>query len=222
MKRILIVGTIAIIAVLLVITLATNVTADRSVSYSSQYLTMRDGTRIAVDLYLPKALRDGERLPTILQQTRYYRSYVIRWPFSLFAGGIRPSVKRFVESGYAYVCVDVRGSGASFGTRAQEWSPDEIRDGAEIVEWIIRQAWSNGKVGATGVSYDGTAAEFLLVNKHPAVKAVAPLFSLFDAYTDIAFPGGVHLSWFTENWGRLNALLDRNLLPPEAEKYKLL
>ncbi|HEX8145431.1 MAG TPA: CocE/NonD family hydrolase [Pyrinomonadaceae bacterium] len=210
MKRILIVGTIAVIAIFLVIALATNVTADRSVSYSSHYLTMRDGTRIAVDLYLPKALREGERLPTIIQQTRYYRSYVLRWPFSVFAGGIRPSVKRFVENGYAYVCVDVRGSGASFGTRAQEWSPDEVKDGAEIVDWIIRQAWSNGKVGATGVSYDGTSADFLLVNKHPAVKAIAPRFSLFDAYTDIAFPGGIHHRLFTEMWARSNALMDRN------------
>src|SRR5205085_323457 len=66
-----------------------------------------------------------------------------------------------------------------------------------------------------GISYDGTCAEMLLVNRHPAVRAVAPMFSLYDAYTDIGFPGGVHLAWFTEHWGRFNALLDRNA-PHEA------
>jgi putative CocE/NonD family hydrolase len=60
----------------------------------------------------------------------------------------------------------------------------------------------------------GTTAEFLVVNQHPAVKAVAPRFSLFDVYTDIAFPGGVPLAWFTETWGIANRLLDRNELPP--------
>ena len=91
--------------------------------YSSRYLTMRDGVRIAVDLYLPAALRDGEKLPAILQQTRYFRSMELRWPYRLFLGG-RPfdhtglyakRRKRFVTSGYAWVVVDVRGSGASYG-----------------------------------------------------------------------------------------------------------
>lgn len=193
------------------------------VKYSSRYLTMRDGVRIAVDLYLPAALRNGEKLPTILQQTRYFRSMELRWPFRLALGG-RPfdhtglyakRRKRFVTSGYAWVVVDVRGSGASYGSRVCEWSPDEIRDGAEIVDWIIGQPWSNGAVGAMGISYDGSCAEFLLVNKHPAVKAVAPRFALFDSYTDIAFPGGIHATWLTEHWGRMNDALDRNA-PHEA------
>ena len=50
----------------------------------------------------------------------------------------------------------------------------------------------------------------LLANRHPAVRAVAPMFSLYDVYADIAFPGGVHLAWFTEQWSRYNAALDRN------------
>src|SRR5271165_5583235 len=49
----------------------------------------------------------------------------------------------------------------------------------------------------------------LLVNQHPAVRAVAPLFALFDAFPDVAFPGGVHLAWFTDAWARYNGALDR-------------
>lgn len=39
-----------------------------------------------------------------------------------------------------------------------------------------------------------------------------PCFSLFDVYTDIAFPGGIHAAWFTDTWGRYNEALDRNAL----------
>src|SRR5262249_22473159 len=79
-----------------------------------------------------------------------------------------------------------------------------------IVDWIVAQPWSSGKVGALGISYDGTCAEFLLLNRHPAVRAVAPWFSCFDTYADVAFPGGIHASRFTETWGRINDALDRN------------
>ncbi|MFS0896219.1 CocE/NonD family hydrolase [Mycolicibacterium litorale] len=186
--------------------------------YRSFYLTMRDGVRIAVSVYLPADADDGERRPTILHQTRYYRSMELRQPLRMilpeptFHHIPRNALcrRRFVAGGYAWVDVDVRGAGASFGGRVCEWSPDEIRDGAEIVDWIVRQPWSNGKVGALGTSYNGGAAEFLLANRHPAVRAVAPRFAPFDAYTDIAFPGGIHATWFTKTWGRYNHALDRN------------
>jgi putative CocE/NonD family hydrolase len=188
------------------------------VNFTSFYLTMRDGVRIAMNLWVPVESTSPAGLPTILHQTRYYRSMELRLPLRKLMGGttfehIVPTAKtrkRFVANGYAWVDVDVRGSGASYGGRACEWSPDEIRDGADIVDWVIRQPWSNGKVGALGTSYDGACAEFLLVNRHPAVRAIAPRFALFDAYTDIAFPGGIHATWFTESWGRYNDALDRN------------
>lgn len=189
--------------------------SHRGFDRRSRYLVMRDGTRIAVDVCLPIGARG--RLPTIVRSTRYFRRFRI-------APGLRqvvapevldplsgPLRKLFTGQGYAWVDVDARGSGASFGFRPCPWWLDgEVRDGAEIVDWICRQSWSNGVVGSTGISYDGTAAEFLALHGHPAVKAIAPRFSLFDAYRDIAFPGGVHLSWFTENWARANAALDRN------------
>jgi len=180
---------------------------------------MRDGVRIAVDLYLPRGFKIGDRLPTILHQTSYHRSHQLRWPVGLVMDRPGPLVELFVTRGYAWVDVDARGSGASFGSRPMPWSPDEVRDGAEIVDWIVRQPWSDGTVGATGISYAGTAAEMLLVNRHPAVKAIAPRFSLYDVYPDIAFPGGVHLTWFTENWARLNRTLDANRLPDDVPWY---
>ena len=159
---------------------------------------MRDGVKIAVDLYLPENFQPGQQIPTILHQTRYWRAIEYRWLISLFKddrprGVIGNYADRFLQQGYAWVDVDVRGSGASFGTRPIAYSPAEIQDGAEIVDWVISQSWSNGHVGAMGISYSGGTAEMLLVNQHSAVKAVAPMFSGFDLYSEIAFPGGIHL-----------------------------
>ncbi|NUP06816.1 MAG: CocE/NonD family hydrolase [Polyangiaceae bacterium] len=179
----------------------------------SLYLPMRDGPRVAIDVTLPTTYRDGVRLPTILRQTRYFRSVemppMLDFRLSRDAFDIVAATReRFLAKGYAWVDVDVRGSGVSSGSWPGPWSEGEVRDGAEIVDFIIRQPWSNGLVGSTGISYEGTTCEMLLANRHEAVRAVAPRFSLFCAYEDVAFPGGVHLAWFTERWARYNRLLD--------------
>ena len=177
---------------------------------TSSYLTLRDGVRLAVDIYLPDRLKAGTKLPTILEQTRYRRSFEFRPQVRETADRPPQRVVEFVTRGYAYVIVDVRGSGASFGSRRGELLPLEARDGKDVVDWIITQTWSDGKVGATGVSYVGTTAELLLVNRHPAVKAIVPQFSLFDAYQDIALPGGIQHTWFIKIWAQAINAMDRN------------
>lgn len=171
-------------------------------------LPMPDGVRLAVDLHRPEG--PIVRRPTILRQTRYFRSLAPRLGLSGFLEKLTPARRRFLAAGYNWVDVDVRGSGASGGTQPYPWTPAEVSDGARVVDWIVAQPWSSGLVGSLGVSYDGTCAEHLLALRHPAVRAIAPLFSLYDVFADIGFPGGVHLSWFTDNWSALNALLDRN------------
>lgn len=180
---------------------------------TSRYLTMRDGVKIAIDVTLPKPQRDS--LPTIVRQTRYHRRFHYQPPFHLpelrqLFDRMYHARRYFVSRGYAWVDVCARGSGASGGMRPMPWHQDEIEDGREITDWIVAQPWSNGRVGARGVSYDGTSAEFMLTHGHPAIRAVAPCFSLFDAYEDIAMPGGIHLEKFTRNWTLFNSALDRN------------
>ena len=182
----------------------------------SRYLTMRDGARIAVDVHLP-ASASSRPLPAIVRQTRYYRGVHFRGPFARLPiewliDHTALTRDRFIANGYAWVDVCVRGSGASFGSRTCPWSPEEIADGHEVLDWMVAQPWCNGQIGSTGVSYDGTSAEFLLTTGHPALKAIAPRFSLFDVFTDVAFPGGVHLAWFTEQWGDFNRALDAGSL----------
>jgi putative CocE/NonD family hydrolase len=185
----------------------------------SVHVTMRDGVKIAVDVVLPKDLPVTARIPALLSQTRYWRAMELRVPFKWFLKPeaadpvYRDFVPFFASRGYAVVLVDVRGTGASHGTWPLPWAPDSIEDGREIVDWIVAQRWSNGKVGAYGISYLGTTAELLTPLEHPAVKAVVPMFNHPDPYTDIAFPGGVFDERFIKDWGDTDYLLDSNVLP---------
>jgi uncharacterized protein len=187
----------------------------------STNLLLSDGVRLAVDVVLPQGLPSGARIPALLQQTRYWRDAELRPPLGWF---LRPTdfsreMKEynpfFTSRGYALVSVDVRGTGASFGTWAYPWAVDSVRDAGEIVAWIVAQPWSNGRVGGLGISYLGTTAELLAVTNHPAVKAIAALFNHPDAFCDIAFPGGILNRRFIEIWSRAGQMLDQDRFPPE-------
>lgn len=109
------------------------------VKRSSRYVTLRDSVRLAVDVYLPEGLSARARLPTILEQTRYRRSFEFKPEIRQAMDRPPQRVVEFVTRGYAYVIVDVRGSGASFGNRRGELLPLEARDGKDVVDWIIVQ-----------------------------------------------------------------------------------
>lgn len=184
----------------------------------SFYLPMRDGVRLAVDLYLPSSRQASEKLPTLLYMTRYWRAIEWRRGFAWLGAGSDAPWRFMTARGYAILAVDVRGTGASFGTRQHEWDKAEVQDGGDLAEWIVRQPWSNGCVGALGTSYSGTTAELLAVPNHPAVKAVLPRFNEFDPYTDIGFPGGLYLRGFVETWSRHTAAMDANRLLPSDNR----
>lgn len=177
----------------------------------SCYVTMRDGCKLAVDVYLPdsdEARRKSARFPAIAILTPYYRRFAVSGP------GADPSPNAakyrdfFVPRGYAIVVVDVRGCGASFGTRDSFRSPKEREDYREIADWIVAQPWSDGVIGATGISYLGAAACFLASTGHPAVKAIAPLFATSDTYSDHLYPGGVLCTTVSATYDDLVSALD--------------
>ena len=188
----------------------------------SQYVSVRDGTRLAVDVHLPGSRQTETAFPAILILTPYYRRFALR-------AGCRdhmdacPTVAfyrdMFVPRGYALVVVDVRGSGASFGARDGFRSPAERLDHHDVADWVSRQPWCTGNIGATGISYPGAASDFLASTAHPAVKAVAPLFAVWDTWMNHLYPGGVLLTCVTKNYGQLALSLDqdrRDLIPPYA------
>ncbi|HKO35746.1 MAG TPA: CocE/NonD family hydrolase, partial [Pyrinomonadaceae bacterium] len=76
--------------------------------------------------------------------------------------------------------------------------------------WIVKQPWSNGKIGAFGNSYGGNTALWLATNMHPAVKAVIPRHFEFDAFSETPYPGGIMTDWMINAWNQGNQQLDNN------------
>ena len=172
--------------------------AYREVVRRSVYVPIKDGVRLAVDVLLPGGLPPDSRIPAIVGWSRYWRSRAGQQPSTLD--------RFFVAHGYARVLVDERGSGASFGV--ERYGKENVADAGQVVEWIVRQPWSNGKVGALGDSYEGGAAERLAASRHPAVRAIIPRFTSFDGYTEDLFPGGILVEPLLKQWSATNRRLD--------------
>lgn len=103
---------------------------------------VRDGTRLAADVYLPE---HGEGpWPVIFERTPYNKERQVH---------VR-SAHSFVRFGYVVVYQDVRGRFASEG----EWylAETEAEDGYDSMAWIRKQPWCNGRIGTTGLSYNNS------------------------------------------------------------------
>ena len=170
----------------------------QEVQASSLYVPMRDGVRIAIDVLLPRGLRAGQTLPAIFKISSFGRAAV--------DGSIADEDRFWVKHGFARVLIDERGTGASFGT--SRYGAETVRDLYDMVEWVVAQPWCNGRVGAIGVSVEGTASELLAATNHPAVRAVAPWFSDYNYYTDLVRPGGMFNEWILKNFEDFTLQMD--------------
>ena len=167
----------------------------------SYYVPMRDGIRIAVDVILPDGT-PAETFPAALEMTRYWRSAE--------GDSLTNQEKTLASHGYAVVTGDVRGTGASFGIWPYHRSRPETLDFGELITWISKQSWSNGKVVGYGVSYSANTADWMPERENPALKAIAPRFPDYDPYADLYFPGGVPNRWMAETWGLAVKEMDLN------------
>ncbi|MFD4192074.1 CocE/NonD family hydrolase [Amycolatopsis thermoflava] len=129
---------------------------------AQQYMVrMRDGVRLATDVYLPEG--DGP-FPVVLTRLPYDKNgEIIR--VDVFAEAL-------LERGYALVAQDTRGKFRSEGETVP-WVT-EAHDGYDTIDWIVNQPWSNGRVGMTGLSYVGYTQWAALSTNHPALRAIAP------------------------------------------------
>ena len=180
---------------------------------SSTYITVRDGVKIAATICIPKGLMSGDKLPTLLYQTRYQRTHHLRLPFRWVwreTFDHYPNTELFTAAGYVCIYTDVRGCGASHGYRLGPFSEDEVKDGIDIVDWIIKQPWSDGNVVSNGISYTGFTSEWLATNNHSAVKSVMPGHSGWDPFFDMILPGGCFNTAFIQIWSFYGKQLDQN------------
>ena len=161
---------------------------------SSQYLTMRDGVKIAVQIVRPaKAGKAVEgRFPII-------------WQAGLaLPGPPREGVPderalgdwmRMVKHGYVIVDVARRAHGPSFGVRRSYHDREEAYDAYEITEWLASQSWSSGKVGIHGCSNTGEAVMHALTVAPPHLKAAwAGCFS-WTKYDAVLRGSGIIANW---------------------------
>lgn len=102
-------------------------------------IPMRDGVNLNATVYRPRGQKDP--LPVVFTLTPYISDTYLERAFY------------FGEHGYVFALVDVRGRGNSAG--AFEPFVNDARDGRDIVEWLAKQSWSNGKVAMWGGSYAG-------------------------------------------------------------------
>ena len=129
---------------------------------------MRDGVRLATDIYWPAV--DGERvagpLPVILGRTSYDKTWPELW--------VEPVADFFAPKGYAVVLQDQRGRSASEGTGQYHHTanPLEGQDGYDTVEWIAAQPWSEGRVGMVGSSHGGIVQTAASLHRPPHLTAI--------------------------------------------------
>ena len=121
---------------------------------------MRDGVRLATDVYLPRR-GASDKAPSILNRTPYNKDN---------KGGA--TAGRYVAAGYAFVVQDVRGRYKSEG----RWQAlrDDVFDGVDTAKWVAAQAWSDGKIGTIGSSYEGGTQHAMAIGNAPQLQAMVP------------------------------------------------
>ncbi|MEO8450714.1 MAG: CocE/NonD family hydrolase [Gemmatimonadota bacterium] len=179
---------------------------------SSEYVTMRDGVRLAVDILRPTkgGVVATERLPVLWSHVRYQRgNRAADGTIADFTRWMGDGSDILIKHGYVVAAVDTRGGGASFGTQQGFFSREETRDGYEITEWLARQPWSTGKIGMIGRSYLGITQLFAASEKPPHLRAIFPEMSVFEWYPMI-YPGGIYRDDFFAHWQQLTHMLDNS------------
>ncbi len=148
---------------------------------------MRDGVRLACDIYRPAL--NGQpvagKFPVILERTPYDKATAARW------------ARYFVSRGYIAVGQDTRGRFASEGV--WHFTRDDVNDGYDTAKWIGSQPWSNGKIGTVGTSYPGGTQHSLALSNAPYLAAMVPTDSSSDVgYYGVRHNGAFELRWM--NW----------------------
>lgn len=146
--------------------------------YKNVMVAMRDGIRLATDIYLPA--RQGRELPG------EFPVLVYRTPYN--KDGLRRAGIYFAQHGYVVVAQDCRGRFASEGEF--DLLRSDGRDGYDTIEWAGIQPWSNGRVGTAGASYEAWTQYAAAMLAPPHLKAMFPTVG-WDSFFNYAFNGGV-------------------------------
>ncbi len=170
----------------------------------SVMVAMRDGVKLATDVYLP-ADATG-RLPVVLTRTPYNKD------------GNKDLGTYFATHGYAFVAQDTRGRYASEGV--WHWMTDDGKDGADCAAWIAAQPWADGKIGMVGTSYVGGTQHAMALEKVPQLTTVIPVDAVSNMGRQSMRNGGAFEMRFW-NWIMLNAGRGSNAALDPATQVEL-
>ncbi|MGH9840483.1 MAG: CocE/NonD family hydrolase [Blastocatellia bacterium] len=158
---------------------------------AGEMVAMRDGVKLATDVYLPEGKGPW---PVLLMRTPYNKAPM---------GGQH---KQWTANGYAFVVQDCRGRFKSEG----KYMPfmDDHLDGYDTVEWAAKQSWSNGKVGMIGASAMGITANQASITAPPHLVAMYVQVAPASAYQHAIYTGGVFRKEMNEQWLKAQNALD--------------
>ena len=157
---------------------------------SDVMVPMRDGVKLATDLYFPtkRGKRISGKLPAIL----------VRTPYSKTRGyPENTSAIYFTSHGYVTVYQDTRGRYNSEGI----WHmlDDDGVDGHDTGQWMVEQPWSNGKYGMYGTSYVGGTQHAMALENSPGLTTIIPVDAMSNlGYYSMRYDGAYELRFW--NW----------------------
>jgi uncharacterized protein len=145
-------------------------------------VTMRDGTRLATDIYRPAGV-DGP-LPVVMTRLPYNKDLV----------GVVG--KMLAGEGYIYVIQDCR---ACFHSEGDVFIPMvyEREDGQDTIAWIAQQPWFNGSLATWGPSYLGITQ--WAVADSPYLKCMYPQITT-GRLDEAIFSGGAFHFRLASGW----------------------
>ncbi len=138
--------------------------AEIAVIEQKVMIQMRDGVRLATDIYRPKG---GGKHPLILSKTPYNFN---SWVDGKMTARSFEEAYEAVSRGYAFAVQNERGRFFSEG----EWDilGTPVTDGDDAFTWFAAQPWSNGKIGLIGCSSTAEWQMAVAAQKHPALGAI--------------------------------------------------
>ena len=141
-------------------------------------IPMRDGKKLAADVYIPAGLTSG---PVILIQTPYNRqNYRLSLPLQI---GTNVDISKYI-----FVIADWRGFYGSAAAAVAQ--PNYGKDGYDCVEWIAQQGFSNGKIGTWGASALGRIQFQTAEQNPPHLVCICPLVSGSQYSYEQYYPNG--------------------------------
>ena len=170
---------------------------------------MRDGVTIYTDIYRPEGARN---VPAIIAWSPYGKQVMERevrgvgqgtgyglTKISPYTKAEGPDPLYWCKQGYAVINPDARGAYKSEGN-VRFANAGEGQDAHDLIEWLAKQDWSNGKVGMTGNSWLALSQWFTAAEQPPHLAAIAPWEGWTDFYRHMMAHGGIPEVGFT---GRL-------------------